>query len=214
VVVDSRIEKWRRWCNGPISTDVHTMHLHRYALREVGDIIDANDELPPSYFFEYLLDTYAVAQAVAVRRQAETNARVITLGRLITEVRDDPERLTRTFWVGLWEDGDRMKLAIAEAAFTKQFAPDDGKHLDPRIPEHDLQTLGAAAQSVAGFVDQYLAHADAKPRADLPTFSELDDAVDAIGQLFSKYVNLLTASSLTTLVPVIQHDWLAVFRRP
>jgi len=67
---------------------------------------------------------------------------------------------------------------------------------------------------VAGYVDQHLAHSDAKPRGNLPTFAELDTAIDEIGQLLKKYVNLLAAASLTTVVPVNQDDWLAVFRQP
>lgn len=80
-VTDSRIEKWRRRIDGRISSDVHTMHLHRHTLSEVRGIVESNTDLPDSYFFEYLTDTYATTQAVAVRRQADNTPRVVTLGR-------------------------------------------------------------------------------------------------------------------------------------
>jgi hypothetical protein len=77
-----------------------------------------------------------------------------------------------------------------------------------------VATLTAGAVKVKDYVDEHLAHSDAGPRADLPTFNDLDAAIDRIGDLFKKYVNLLTASSYYSLVPVIQHDWEAIFRQP
>jgi hypothetical protein len=38
----------------------------------------------------------------------------------------DAERFTRAFWVGLWSNADMVDHGIADAAFTKQFAPDGG----------------------------------------------------------------------------------------
>ena len=43
---------------------------------------------------------------------------------------------------------------------------------------------------------------------------EVHEVVDLIGEQFTKYYNLLTASTYVLLVPVIQHDWLAAFRVP
>jgi hypothetical protein len=212
-VADSRIEKWRRWCDGQIKSEVLTLHLHRYAFREVRAIVEANKSLPESYFFEYLEDTYATTQAVAVRRQAEARSRVVTLGQLVTEIRDDAKRLTRKFWVGLWDNSDAKRFGVPDAAFTKQFAPDRGDHLDAAIPDADVQRLTDAARSVTTYVDQHVAHSDARPQAGLPTFRELDETIDFIGHLFVKYANLLTASTWATLEPAIQHDWKAVFRQ-
>lgn len=47
----------------------------------------------------------------------------------------------------------------------------------------------------------------------LPTFGDIDEAIDAIGGLFRKYALLLTARSFATLEPEAQEDWLAVFRQ-
>jgi len=46
------------------------------------------------------------------------------------------------------------------------------------------------------------------------TLEDVHDAIDVIGHLFSKYSNVLTASSWVFLVPAIQTDWLALFREP
>jgi hypothetical protein len=131
-MVDSRIEKWRGWCEGSIQSQVLTMYLHRHAYQEVGAILDANAELPPSYFIEFMEDNYATTQSIAVRRQAESRGRVRTLGRLLAEVEQDASRLTREFWLGLWSN-DAIDLGFAQRAWDRQFGRAVGDHLDPSV---------------------------------------------------------------------------------
>jgi hypothetical protein len=71
-----------------------------------------------------------------------------------------------------------------------------------------------AAANVKAYVDEHIAHSDKRPRTPLPTFAELDAALDLIGELMSKYCLLLTAAGLPDVVPTIQNDWEAVFRQP
>jgi hypothetical protein len=210
-MADSRIEKWHGWIEGQISNEIHAMHLHRATYQRVREIARENGRLPNSYFWEYLQDTYAATQAVAVRRQVETSRRVRSLGRLLLELSDDPSRVSRAFFVGLWSDDTR---AMADEGFDEQFAGSVGTHLDPAIPRADLEDLTDTSESLKAFVEEHVAHSDARPRKGLPSFDDLDAAIDQIGHLLKKYVFLFTAAGLVQLVPVIQHDWEAVFRQP
>jgi hypothetical protein len=212
-VADPKIEKWLRWLEDEIKPEALTMNLQRHVFREVGEIINKHGSLPASYWFDFSSDTYATTQAVAIRRQAEVSTRVISLGRLINEIASDAALVTRKFWVGLWGTSVAVRLGEADRGFTKQFAPGGGNQLDPGIPAADLAQLTRVAGAVKTYVDQHVAHNDAKPRGGLPTFKDLDASIDLIGQLFTKYTNLLTASTWVMLdEPAIQHDWKAIFR--
>jgi hypothetical protein len=213
-MADSRIEKWLRWLENEIQPEVMTMNLHRHVWQEVGEIIEANGSLGESYWFEFSSHTYATTQAIAIRRQADTSPRVIALGRLLTEIADNAELLTRAWWIGLWTNPDMVDHGIATAGFTKQFAPDGGEHLDPAVPAADLAELTRVAEAVKRYVDQHVAHNDAMPIPGLPTYKDLDDNIDLIGKLFAKYANLLTAAVWPILVPAIQHNWKAIFTQP
>lgn len=216
-MADQRIEKWQYWIDGTIKNSVLTMHLHRDAWREVAAMLEANGQLPESYWWEFMRDTYATTQAVAVRRQADTHKDVASLGKLIEEIRDDPSRITREFWLAEWTSEDKFLRMEAERGWTTQYAGTVGDHLDPLIPAADFDALQAASADVRGYVDQHVAHAERPPRAPSQvtlTLSDIHDDIDVIGDLFKKYYNLLTASSYVFLVPVIQHDWLAIFREP
>jgi hypothetical protein len=178
-VTDSRIEKWLPCLTDEIQPEVMTMNLHRHVFREVGAIVERNATLPPSYWFEFSSETYATTQAVAIRRQAEVDTRVISLGRLIDEIGNDAGRLTRRYWVGLFGNSDAVRFGVADAGFTKQFAPGGGDYIDPAIPAADLALLTSVAQSVKVYVDQHVAHNDAKPRGSLPTFKDLDGSTSS-----------------------------------
>ncbi len=185
------------------------MHLHRSVFKEVGEIVEANGSLPPSYFWEFMRDTYGTTQAVAIRRQAEANTRVITLARLISEIAGDPTRFGEQWFVEMWGWDDEQ---FARKTFAEKFAGNVGDHLDPSIAEGDLTRLAEIAETVKSYVDQHVAHSDQKPGETMPTFNDIDAAIDVIGDLFTKYVLLLTAAGYAQLTPVIQHNWKAIFR--
>jgi len=184
---------------------------------KVSKMLEENGQLPDSYWWEFMVDTYIVTQAVAVRRQADTHPDVASLGKLIEQVRDDPSGLKRDWWLGLWKEPDDPFMRMdAERGWRKRWAGDVGDHLDPAIPAADLNALTTAAGKVKGYVDQHIAHADASAVSASVTLTVRDvhGAVDVIGEQYQRYYNLLTASSWAFLTPVIQHDWQAVFREP
>jgi hypothetical protein len=237
-MADPRIEKWRRWFEQGITNDIYTMHLERFAWKRMEEIVNGNSAVKgtESYLWEFLFNTYAKTQAIAVRRQADTDDQVASLGRLILEVGETPTLLTRDWWLSLWsEDGDGDDpywQRVAEDAWAEHYAGEVGDHLDPAIAAIDLVELREGSQTVKEYVDRNVAHLDARmisssdgpPTATPPdaptrrgsnlTLNEVHDAIDLIGRLFQKYGHLLTAASWAELTPVLQHDWEAVFRIP
>jgi hypothetical protein len=207
---DSRVEKWTRWLEERIRSEVITMHWHRAVYREVGEIVRENANLPPSGFFTFLASAYGTTQAVAVRRQGEVNPRVVSLGTLLDEVANDPVRLTREWYLSM-RDADDARHASRDFDY---WAGEDGEHVQPERVRADLATLETAVRPIRGYVDQHLAHSDQRPRPDLPTFDALHSAIDTLGGVFNKYSGLIRASSWATLEPVAQDDWLGIFRVP
>lgn len=71
-----------------------------------------------------------------------------------------------------------------------------------------------AAERVSIYVNEHLAHDAAMPRAaELPTFNDLYDAIDAISSTFQKYAGILNGTTWV-LEPVLDSDWRAIFRMP
>jgi hypothetical protein len=213
-MADHRIVKWTGWVEGTIESNVLTMHLQRDAWLDVAKIVRENGQLPDSYWWQFMFDTYSTTQAVAVRRQADTHRDAASLGKLVEELRDDPSQVTREFWLGLWDSTDTWDQHIAGQQWDENYGGSVGTHLDASIPAADLDALTAAAASVKGYVDEHVAHADATPAGVTLTLQDVHGAIDVIGDVFRRYYSLFTAAGMATLVPAIQHNWKAIFQEP
>jgi hypothetical protein len=223
--MSQRIEKWRRWIDGPIKASVITMNHHRQIWNGLGEVLRANPSLPESAWWEHYFNVYAETQAMAVRRQADLHRDAASLAKLVSEVREDVEQLTPEWWIGLWDidTGDTIEEAFARRQWDDEFGGEVGVHLDPAIPEGDLRRLISESESVRKHVDKHIAHSEdpgAEPKdpgaasETPPTLSEVHDAVDVIGEVFRRYYSLFEAAGMMSLEPAIQHDWLAPFRVP
>ena len=214
--LDDDVRRWRDWIEGPISSDVVSMHHKRHVWREVGAMLEARPWINDVdlTFWEFVRHCYSDSQAIAIRRQADRDPRSCSLARLIEEVRDDADKLTREYFTGLWDRQDGPHLVqLANKAFD-QLAGSEHDHLDRSLPERDLARLGSDAAKMRAFVNEHVAHDAAEPTTEMPTFDDLNAAIDALGQLFRKYAHVLTAGSYVTLEPVIQGNWKQLFREP
>jgi hypothetical protein len=225
-MVEQPIGRWTRWIDGPIKGGVITMNHHRQIWRKLGEVVQAHGALPDSAYWQHYFDVYADTQAMAVRRQGDLDYRVASLARLLSEIAGNPELLTREWWLSLWniETGDDHERAFAAGQWDSSFGGDVGEHLDPALPTKALERLRDESEVVKKYVDKHLAHSEdpgPQPKDPGPSeanvtlkLDEVDVAIDVIGEIFTLYYSLLTASGMAFLEPAIQHDWLAPFRQP
>ncbi len=202
------------------------MNHHRQIWRGIARIIEEHGALPPSAYWEHYFDVYAETQASAVRRQADTHPDVASLAKLVSEVSGDVKQLTPEWWIGLWsiQESDEHERALARRQWDDEFGGAVGVHLDPAIPAADLGRLIEGSASVKEHVDTHVAHSeDSGPVPEDPgetapeetlTLNEVHDAIDVIGEVFTRYYLLFEAAGMVALEPQIQHDWLAPFREP
>ena len=216
-MADPRIDKWTSWIDGKIKNEVLAMHLHRFAWQESMNVAKDNTDLPHSYWWEYLYETYAVTQAAAIRRQVDKGRRVISLLRLLEGVEKDARAITRAYWIDtLWRADDQLDRYQAGRQWDEHYGGDVGDHLDPAIPKADGAALRAAGEDVKKYVDENIAHTAAEPSVAEVTLSveDVHRAMDAFADVFRRYYGLFTASTQATLTPILPHDFFAVFRQP
>ena len=195
--------------------EVLTMHLHRRVWQQARAITDANPTLPPSYWWDFMSDVYGYSQASAVRRLVDPQKDGVSLRRVLAEMTDDCHLVTFDYFMGLYPTQEAQRAAGAADWWREHFAGVVDTHVDRTIVQTDLDHIVAATAQVVAYVDRHVAHSDPRPvRLDqLPTFTDVHEAIDVIGTLFERYQMLLTGSS-TPLTPVIPDDWRAVFRQP
>lgn len=202
---DSRYDKWCRWLE-EIDRELTDVFLNRSVWRGVDEILRKNPDLPPSHYFTFQALNYATTEAVAVRRQAEVDPRVVTLGRLIDEISSNPSVMSRQRHVALYPWG----MQHLGDDFFNAWAEPGTDHVDPATVLGDLDGMRG---QIRRYVDKRIAHAEKRRPKDVPvTFDDLDRAIDALGETFRKYSTLVRAVDRVDMVPVPQYDWVAPFR--
>lgn len=203
-------DRWCEWLT-EIDADLTDLAVARHVWQTVNDIIARHSSMPPSLLFDVQARNYAAAQAVAVRRQVDRDSRSVTLARLLGEIQEAPEVLSRERYVGMFDWGMQN---IGDSQFD-EWAGNSGRHVDPAMVVNDLDALVGATDSIRHYVTKHIAHLDEhRGEVQLPTFNDLNAAIDVLFDLFRKYGVILTGSDRARMVPVPQYDWLAPLRIP
>ena len=198
-------QRWRQWLS-TIDQDITTVFLFRATWLTVGRIVRANNDIRPSHFFAYQASIYGTSQALALRRLTDERRDVVSLARLVKDVRNHATEVTREWWLAL-QPG-------AEVSDFRQFTTTSMNHFDPAIADEDLKRLRQAVAPVKKYVDHHLAHHDRDPTKAIPTFGDIHLALDTVGAVFRRYYALLTGADRPIMVPVPQPGWHLPFTVP
>jgi hypothetical protein len=210
------VTRWIGWIEGPLVDDVVGLYSRREIWNGINEMARSTPGVGdrPSSFWDYNRDCYAITQAIGVRRLTDLSRGVVSLAKLIHEMRTAARarEFTREVFLAQWSLSDPLLLERAERGW-RMFAG-GGDHFDRRIADADLAALRDASEQVKDYVDQYIAHRAERPTsAQLPTFVDLHRAIDDMGEMFKKYSQVLKAAHWGTLVAV-HGDWQAIFRQP
>lgn len=163
------------------------------------------------YFALWVSDLYGPAQALGVRKMADGDMRSGSLAQLLRKLAAEPEAITREWFIGGCEVAMAFRL---DETFTGIADPEVTGHLDKSIPTNDLAALRKATARLGKYVNQHVAHAQLVPDAGIPTYKELDSALDFISQLLRKYLLLLTRGDRVQGPAIHQEPWQRVFSEP
>jgi hypothetical protein len=208
-IEDGLYEKWTTWIERVYDETV-TLFAYRSFYRGVSDITQANKEIPPSSFFDALGAWYATTQAMGVRRQTDVGADAVSLAKVLTNMGAHPEVMTRARFLSLWGDEDHWQRRGNE-----QYDRYAGAGADTIAAERygtDLDRFQETTRPIKDYVDRLVAHNDQRQLTRLPTYEELNAAIDLLEEMLNKYLVLLKATSVPSADPVHQQDWKAAFR--
>lgn len=176
--------------------------------RELQAALDANPLIPqPNYVADWIREMYGLTIAVGIRRQGDRARDVITLRRLIDDVARNPTAISRSFYVERYPEFMRQFSDHPHREFDT-FAGPEGEHPDPALIRDDLAELGRIIKVVADYVNKHLAHRAARADVPIPTYDDLDRALDEFDRLLKRYYLLIDGSGLVSSTPVKQYDFL------
>jgi hypothetical protein len=129
-----------------------------------------------------------------------------SLWRLLYEILENPGVISRAAHVRMYRSTP-VGPALGHMSFDSVVGK-GRQQLSQRAVRADLRRLEDASERVRRFVNKRIAHrTNPGDIRRLPTFNELDAALDKIDDVFCKYNLLLTAQGMTSAHATRQYDW-------
>jgi hypothetical protein len=207
----ARLKKWIDWLK-VIHDEIQQLVLAKDTFWEVQEIINRNKKIQkPSSFYEYLGNTYVSHSVIGMRRQLKVDSQSISLARLLTEMADTPEVVSRKYYKAMYAGSNVEDFADKDFdRFSARGAP----HISKEMVLKDLKTLRDAGRKLEEYADRRVAHRDKRDVKAPPRFKDGDAFIELLDKLYVKYHLLFHAASMDSLMPTYQYDWKEIFREP
>ena len=229
-----KLEKWLRWME-TIHNEILALVQDANMFWEIQDIIRGNPRIQkPNAFYSYLARTYLSHALVGLRRQTKPHKDSVSFVKLLGEIAENPEELSRNYFNSRYSnsDGPDLGQVVGGADLEKvgvdpsqlkalikmdDFAPyadATGAYVRPQMVKDDLARVESVVKTQKEFVDKRIAHWDKRKPKVIPTFEELDSCIKLLDQMYVKYHFLFYAESIDTLMPTYQYEWKRIFCEP
>lgn len=209
--MDNRLKKWNKWL-GIINSEVTRLSTDRYMFWEVQEIIRNNPKIQnPDAFHQFFAWIYANSSLMGIRRQVKLDKQSISMARLLKEISDEPELLSRKRFVDLYKGSTVEDHADVDF---DHFAGKDGDHVDGDLVNGYLKALQAKARKCEKYADRRVAHIDKREPKMVPKFKDIDDCIDILEKILKELLYLFEGSAPVEIRPDFQFDWTAIFREP
>lgn len=207
-----KLKKWLKWFS-KISTEVTALVRDDDIYWELQAVVRARPAINvPNPFFDMLARSFASCAVSDIRRLVKEHKDSISFTRLLRELQEYPETLSRDYWRSLFTGGAEV---VADGAFDRNFGA-RRDYFDPAIAASDLESLRKVSNKIEIFADRRISHLDKRGQKRLPTFKDVRDCVEKLDNLCVKYHMFLKAESLGdgTMRGFYLDDWKRVFRVP
>jgi hypothetical protein len=223
-----------------ICKEVTDLVIGRYIFLEVQHIIKENPKIQkPSSFYGLFGITYRDWAVMNVRRQLDNRTDSVSLVRLLREMAQKPQVLSRQRYVATYADelmrgrslspsspgsvNKRQSGAYRLCRFEAEqianvsfdgYAGSGNTHIPKCVIERDRVKFEEAGDKIKTFANKRVAHLDKSPPTRPPSSPELDPCIELLERLVLKYEFIFEASAPQSLLPTWQYDWKAIFYDP
>jgi len=211
--IDKKLQKWVRWIN-EICNDTQDILSNKEIYDQYLEMVKTNKEIQsPSDFHEWTSRNYGSYIVMAIRRQLDDDNDVISLKRLLMELKQSPQLLTKKWFKSLYSNSANKLPIPLEAFADSDFEKEAGsmEYFDPSIAETDLSKLEALGKAITRYASKQIAH-KTKIKSKL-TFSEINKFLKEFEDIVKKYILLFTGAGYVSLTPEYSYDWLTIFTK-
>ena len=197
-------QRWLVWYERA-HEDIVSLHSHQASWDELVAVVRRNPAIPePNHILDFIADLYAPTIALGIRRQADRRSDVENLRRLIDDIANHPETLTREWYVAKYSE---EMQSVGHTTFDR-FAGVGQDATSEAVIRKDCEELDLAVSTVRKYVNKVYAHA-ANDYAKAPSvrFSDLREGLAVLERLLIRYCLLVDGSGLTSATPTKQYNF-------
>jgi hypothetical protein len=177
--------------------------------KEMLEMYRRNPEIQkPSLFYSWARGLFVTWSVTLVGRLVDDKRGTRSFVRLLRSIQKSSHPPSREHHVALctvamtnFPDGEAARIANREF---DRLVGDTEDFLPKKQVEADIATLVTAAKPIITFRHERVAHLDANPSEQLPTYEHLDAAISALVELLRKYSLLIKGVSADPF-PTIQY---------
>lgn len=199
-----------------IYVEIRGLRVNQHIFWEVQRMIRENPNLKkPSSFYGWMGNMYAAAMPAAVRRLIDLRKDSVSFIRLLEEVKNSPSCFSReAYKKRAISINCNLPLDYVNGDYDKLVGKGSAEPDPTKIANH-IRELKGRTETLKRFVDEHVAHLAKEPEKTLPTFQDLDDAIDLLEKLVLHYMHLFRGVVMPSgVLPTWQYDWKEIFRYP
>ena len=183
-------------------------YLGRHEIYEgILKIVQSNEKIQdPPDICNWMFENYADSVASAIRRLNDDGKGTLSLKRLIQDIRDNRDVITREHFVSDYPEW-LQKNGHADADFNS-FADYNDNLISVKRLNKDIERLNKGTELIRHYTNKWVAHNVVnRQTTPIPTYKDVAEALTLIDGIFCKYNLLLTRSGSRTRKAERQDDW-------
>src|SRR5919106_3891846 len=201
-----KLKKWELRLQ-TIYEDMRQQAASREVFRETAAMVRTNSKIPKeSDFLTFLEQWYVDSTVMGLRRQLKVKDSA-SLAGLLDDIAANPVCLSRQRFVALYPESEHKR---GDRTFDKHVGA-GAAHVDAAAVRADIKKLKSLAQRSEKYADRLVAHRDHRGVSAVPTYAELNEAIDFAESLLQKYYLLLRGDSLVSVTPKFLYPWKRIF---
>ena len=211
--INKRLQKWIRWID-QIRIDTENILSNKEIYDQYLGMVKANKNIQsPPDFHQWISRNYGGYVVMAIRRQLDNDHDVISLKRLLTELKQSPRLLTKQWFKILYSNFAKNTPIPLESFADRDFEAHAGnlEYFDPAVAEADLLKLEELGKAITHYANKQIAH-KTTVKSKL-TFGEINKFLKEFEDIVKKYVLLFTGAGYISLTPEYGYSWLAIFTK-
>jgi len=209
----SQKREWRRWISVIDQEIFDSIREDKLVFDKYYALLESNAAITtPWNFHQWVLQNHGRSLMLQVRKLADRDDRTYSFRRLIGQIANNPESITKRSFVAALPKHHRD---IAVTNWIKYAGGVDVLKLPRSVPYKDIECLDLITKRVCILVNKDIAHLDRCRRRRTTNFDDLYALLRELVSLAAKYGDLLgvdVADDLDNFA--IDYDWMSIFDLP